>query len=141
MARPHVERALVRLLVGAALALAVWACAWVPIPQDAQGDSDLPALAFGQAGLYRLEVALLVFYCGLLLLTPAFSGLVRGRLPIEISARGAKFAEGADDSARLSQMKIEQLEQTTTHLAEGLLGANLKIDQLRQQLGEIRERR
>jgi len=55
----------------------------VPVPED------LPAIAIRQPGLYRLEVALLIFYGWLLLLTPAFSGLIRGRLPIEISTRGA----------------------------------------------------
>ena len=71
------------------MAVAFLSCVAVPIPHDPQGDPALPAVAFEQVGLYRLEVGLLAFYGGLLLITPAFSGLVRGRLPIEISARGA----------------------------------------------------
>jgi hypothetical protein len=77
-------RNLVRVLVGTALCTALSVCIAVPIP------ADLPAIALLQPSLYRLEVALLVFYGCLLLLTPAFSGLIRGRLPIEISTRGAK---------------------------------------------------
>jgi hypothetical protein len=92
MAERH-TRKLIRIFVGAALCAALIASASVPVPVD------LPAISFHQAALYRLEVALLVFYGGLLLITPAFSGLIRGRLPTEISARGAKFSEEADRSA------------------------------------------
>jgi hypothetical protein len=141
MARPHLERALVRILVGAALAAALWACALVPLPRDALGNPDLPALALGQASLYRLEVALLVFYGGLLLLTPAFSGLARGRLPIEISVRGAKFAEGADHSARLTQMKVEELELSATHLTDELTRASIEIRKLKKRMDDDNELR
>jgi hypothetical protein len=137
----HLERALVRALIGTALVLAVWACVLAPIPQSAQGDPDLPALAFGQTGLYRLEVALLVFYGGLLLITPTVSGLARGQLPIEISARGAKFAEGADDSASLTQIKVEELEQSATHLTDELTRANIEIRKLKKRMNDDNELR
>jgi hypothetical protein len=103
----------------------------MPVPRDAKGDLALPAVAFEQVGLYRLEVALLVFYGGLLLITPAFSGLIWGRLPTEISARGAKFAEGADRSAALNEAKIEELKRTTSALTEGLATVHLEIERLR----------
>jgi hypothetical protein len=90
-------RNLVRALVGTALFTALVACAVLPIPDD------LPAVALEQAGLYRLEVALAVFYGCLLLVTPAYSGVVAGRLPIEISTRGAKFA--AEATQRQSETK------------------------------------
>ncbi|HEV2791493.1 MAG TPA: hypothetical protein VGV69_09380 [Solirubrobacterales bacterium] len=139
MTSPHLERALVRVLVGTALVAALWACALVPVPLDAQGGPDLPSLAFGQPGLYRLEVALLVFYGSLLLITPAFSGLARGRLPIEISMRGAKFAEGADSSAEVTQTTIAELEQTTTYLADALTRADIEIGHLKEQLNDDSE--
>ncbi len=132
MASPPVERALVRALVGSALTFALWASVLIPIPQDTRGQPDLPSLAFGQPGLYRLEVALLVFYGSLLLITPAFSGLARGRLPIEISARGAKFAEEADRSAELGEAAIERLEEEVSYLTEQLRHATTEIDQLRE---------
>jgi hypothetical protein len=135
------ERALIRLLVGAALILAIWACISVSLPQDVQGDLDLPALAFGQAGLYRLEVALLVFYGGLLLITPAFSGLARGRLPIEISARGAKFAEDADDSAETTRAALKELEQAATHFTDELARADIEINLLKERLNDGRGQR
>jgi hypothetical protein len=134
MVNPHLERALVRALVGAALVAA--ACAAVPVPLDAQGDPELPALAFGQEGLYRLEVALLVFYGSLLLITPAFSGLARGRLPIEISARGAKFSEGADRSVDATEAGIKKLEQATTRLADKLAGADIEIRKLKERVDD-----
>jgi hypothetical protein len=102
----------------------------VPIPLDANGDPNLPAVAFDQIGLYRLEVALLVFYGDLLLVTPAFSGLIWGRLPTEISMRGAKFAE-AERSVDTNRVAVEKLERTTHELTEGLDIANLEIKQLK----------
>jgi hypothetical protein len=96
----------------------------VPVPED------LPAVAFRQAGFYRLEVSLLVFYGSLLLITPAFSGLIRGRLPIEISTRGAKFAEEADQAEALNGAMIEELKRTTDALAEDLTTMELEIEKL-----------
>jgi hypothetical protein len=133
MVSPPLERAFVRALVGAALVAAVSTCAAVPIPLDAQGDPELPALAFGQEGLYRLEVALLVFYGSLLLITPAFLGLARGRLPIEISARGAKFAEDADRSAELGEAAIERLEGEVGDLTEQMRQTKVELDRLKEE--------
>src|SRR5829696_4152862 len=124
------ERALIRTLVAAALCLAISSCVLAPVPQDAKGDSALPAVALAQVGLYRLEVALLIFYGWLLLVTPAFSGLIRARLPIEISTRGAKFAEEADQSAERDEAAIKKLEGATSALTEGLVTAHIRIEQL-----------
>jgi len=116
-------RHLIRVLVGTALCAALLACIAVPVPED------LPAIAIRQPGLYRLEVALLTFYGGLLLLTPAFSGLVRGRLPIEISTRGAKFAE---ESAVLNDQMLEELGRTADAHSEALVTIDLEIKRLKK---------
>jgi len=79
-----------------------------------------------------MEVALLVFYGALLLITPAFAGLISGRLPIEISTRGARFAEGADRSADLNEIDIRRLEQTASNLADDLFEARAEIEELRR---------
>lgn len=121
-------RNLIRVLVGVALCIAVVAAAAAPIPED------LPAVAMQQPAVYRLEVALLIFYCWLLLVTPAFSGLIRGRLPIEISTRGARFAEEADQSAKLNEKNAEELKRATDDLTEGLEAANLEIERLKEAL-------
>jgi hypothetical protein len=108
------KRTLIRALIGAALGAAIVAGAAIPVPED------LPAVALRQPGLYRLEIALLVFYGGLLLITPAFSGLIRGRLPIEISTRGARFAVEADQSTEANEAAIRKLERDFTVLAQAL---------------------
>ena len=83
-----------------------------------------------QASLYRLEIALAVFYGCLLILTPAYSGLARGRLPIEISTRGAKFAEESDLVAERYEATIWELEQTTDRLRGDLEQAMVAIHRL-----------
>jgi hypothetical protein len=120
-------RNLIRTLIGIALCAALIACAAVPIPED------LPAVALRQVALYRLEVALLVFYGGLLLITPAFSGLAHGQLPIEISTRGAKFAGEADQSAELAETAVKELELSVGVLAEELNEAVVELDQMKKR--------
>lgn len=120
----YVERTLIRILTAAALCVAILAAALAPIPA-------LPAVAFGQPGLYRLEVGLLAFYSCLLLITPAFSGLTRGRLPVEISTRGAKFAEEANRSAELDEAAFRRLETTTKYLTQALTEAQIEIERLK----------
>ena len=135
----QIERTLVRILIGAALCIALIASVLVPVPEDVTGSTTLPAVAFGQTGIYRLEVALLVFYGGLLIVTPTYAGLVRGRLPIEISARGAKFAEEADQSAEFTETAIQALKQTARDLTDDLAEAKIEIDELREQV-TVRDR-
>lgn len=127
-----VERLLIRGLVGVALCLALAAFALAPVPVDSQGTPDLPTPAFEQVDLYRLEVALLTFYGCLLLATPALSGLLRGRLPIEISTRGAKFAAEADEAAAENEAAIKVLEGTTKKLLQGLRSAQREIELLQE---------
>jgi hypothetical protein len=124
------SRQFIRFLVAAALSLALLTSILAPTPED------LPTVAFGQAGLYRLEVALLTFYGSLLLVTPAFSGLAWGRLPVEISTRGARFAEEADQSAERNKATIEKLERDVRDLAHELSEAKLE---LRRINGEVTE--
>lgn len=120
----RVERALVRAIVAIALAVAVIAFAFAPVPKS------LPAVALEQPSIYRLEVALLAFYGGLLFATPAASGLMRGRLPIEISTRGARFAEEANHSDQVVEAATRQLEQTVDRLASQVTAVEADIHQL-----------
>lgn len=130
------ERLFVRIFIAVALCTSLVGFAMAPIPMDANGHPDLPAPAFEQTALYRMEVALLVFYGDLLLVTPALIGLQRGRLPIEISTRGAKFAEGSERWRGIDEAAIKELEATTNDLAQGLVAANVELD----RLGEVAER-
>jgi hypothetical protein len=122
-------RNLVRALVGAALCVAL-ACAFLPVPKD------LPAIALEQAALYRLEVAMAVFYGCLLMVTPAYSGLAMGRLPIEISTRGARFAEGTDQSTEVNEELVWELKQNVDGAVEGLAEAVIEIDLLKAEVTE-----
>jgi hypothetical protein len=118
-------RILVRLLIALGLITAFLASATASIPED------LPALAFQQPHLYRLEIALVVFYSCLLIITPALSGLAWGRLPTEISTRGAKFAEKADRSAGLDEAEIKKPEVGLKKLADGLGEVRIEIHHLK----------
>ena len=109
-----------------------------PCAISAPVPDDLPAVAFGQVSLYRLQVTLLVFYGGLLLITPAFSGLIHGRLPIEISARGAKFAEETVYADGKTEAKFDELQQKANDLTEGLDIANIEISRLKEKRGDSR---
>lgn len=122
----HRTRPLIRLLVGAALCAALASSAFVPVPES------LPAVAFSQPGIYRLEAALLVFYGTLLLVTPAYSGLAWGRLPIEISTHGAKFFEGADRSAFLNETAMTKMRGRTATLAQALADTETEVERLRR---------
>ena len=85
-----------------------------------------------QAALYRLEVALAVFYGCLLLATPAYSGLVRGRLPTEISTRGAKFADEADQTVEQDEAAIKELRASLSLGSKLAAHARADIDLLRR---------
>lgn len=132
MTNRRLERSLVRILVAMAMTIAVLASLLLPVPHDEEGDPALPAVAFEQVGLYRLEIALLVFYGDLLLVTPAFSGLIWGRSPTKISVRGAKFTERTDRSADSNRAAVEELERATRRLTEGLKIANFEIKRLKE---------
>ncbi|HEU4461111.1 MAG TPA: hypothetical protein VFR75_00825 [Solirubrobacterales bacterium] len=120
------SRNFIRVLVGAALCAALVAFALAPVPDG------LPAVALQQPVLYRLEVALSVFYGGLLLVTPAVSGLINGHLPVEISTRGAKFAEEFDHSDEASRAAIEKLERSSNRLAERVAATENSIARIRK---------
>lgn len=122
----------IRILVALTLAAALMAFFFVPTPRDARDQPELPAIALEQGALYRLEVALAVFYGGLLLITPAYSGLVGGRLPVEISARGARFVEEASESVEATKAAIEALERRNLRMSDDLFAANLEVKRLNQ---------
>lgn len=121
------------MLVATSLCIAILACVNAPLPHGPRSAAALPAVALGQATLYRLEITLLVFYGALLLATPAVSGLIRGRLPIEISVRGARFAEDADQSADKTKAAIERLEHAADLYENELAAVHLKLDRLESE--------
>jgi hypothetical protein len=85
-------------------------------------------------GVYRLEVALLVFHGILLLVTPAFSGLVRGRLPTEISIRGTRFADETGRSAKRDEAAIRAIEQRLDSFTDRLTLFEVKLKRIEGQV-------
>jgi hypothetical protein len=70
---------------------------------------DLPALALGNRELLWLERALVLFYGFLLLFVPAVRAL-QGELPIELSTRGARYAEASDDAVEALSERLDETE-------------------------------
>jgi hypothetical protein len=62
--------------------------------------------------------------------------LSAGRLPIEISTRGARFAAEADQAAERDEARIKELEHTTVLLREGLERVRFEIRQLDARRGD-----
>jgi len=84
-------------------------------------EEDLPSVALDQVSLYRTEIGLAVFYIGLLILVPLFYGVIRGRMPSEISARGTRFAtDEISGSLDAAERRIESVDQRLL-AAEGLI--------------------
>ena len=72
-------------------------------------------MALGSETVFRAEVALGAFYGALLILLPAYRGIVNGRLPSSISARGAEFADAVDASVQETELSIAELQERTPH--------------------------
>ncbi len=146
----QVERWLIRLVIGALAVVSLTFALAIDIPREAtvvaaqanvreadasahkapsstlssdsgSEEDTLPAIALDQPVIYRSEICLGVFYLGLLILVPLYYGVVRGRFPTEISARGARFAaDEISGSLDVAEKKIEQLDQRLV-VAEGLI--------------------
>lgn len=99
----------------------------------AEPPSPLPTVALGQGFLYRVELLLATVFAALLLLTPLLQGVLNGRLPTEITARGAKYEE-VSDSLKAAETRIGKLEETLASTAAAAFAAKADIDQLRKQL-------
>jgi hypothetical protein len=119
------ERFSVRLSIVIVFAIAVLAALRVSVPEGSQGEPKTPGVAFHSASLFHLEIGLIVFYGGLLVLTPLVAGIFRGRLPTEISTHGAKFP---DDINEITEDRVKALEDGTNSVREelALVSADLK---------------
>lgn len=94
----------IRLTTIAVFVAATAVALFAPVPEE------LPAVALGQVAVYRIEIVLALVYGGLLLLTPLFQGVMHGRLPVELSHRGAKWQAQSDRELALADEKIARLE-------------------------------
>lgn len=84
------ERAAVRIVVPFAFVSAALIATFVAYRADRP-----PAVAFENRLVFAGELLVLTFYGVLLVLVPLVRAIASGELPIELNARGARYAEGA----------------------------------------------
>ena len=70
----------------------------------------LPSLALGSRELLWLERTLVLFYGLLLLLVPLLRALA-GELPIELSTRGARYADSSQQAIEEHERRLRGVEQ------------------------------
>ena len=98
---------------------------WIPVAALAAlgvgiglpSPDHLPALALGNRELLWLERTLVLFYGFLLLFVPVLRALA-GELPIELSARGARYAEASDAALEVLRDRIDEVEEIVDDAVE-----------------------
>ena len=100
------------------IATAILFLAAMGVAVVAPAPSDLPSVALGQTPVYRLEVLLALFCGGLLVLTPLFQGVLHGRLPIEISHRGAKWDVRTPELLDEAERRVGELEAERSQMLQ-----------------------
>lgn len=93
--------------------------------------SEIPGFAFGSHVVLMVQLTLLFFYGALLLVLPLVRAVSGGELPIELSMRGARFAEAKLTLA--NEETLERLERAEESLAE-LAGVGVRADQFGENL-------
>src|ERR1700754_4769935 len=88
------ERAAVRIVVPFAFVSAGLVATLVAYRTD-----QPPAVAFENRLIFAGELLLLAFYGVLLILVPLVRAIVAGELPIELTARGARFSEKVNEGS------------------------------------------
>jgi hypothetical protein len=98
----------------------------------------LPRVALGQTYLYKLEVLLLIFYGLLLLATPLLQGVLNGRLPTEITARGAKYdPEEVSASLKDAEGRVTEIEGALRSTTGETFSLRAELARLEQRLAEL----
>lgn len=97
--------------------------------------SRLPSVAMGQELLYRLELLLASFFSGLLVATPLLQGVINGRLPTEITARGAKYdPEEISQGLAALENRIAKIDAAVTSAGGEALALRADVDRLKERL-------
>ena len=79
----------------------------------------LPSVALGSKELLWLERALVLFYGFLLLFVPILRAL-EGVLPIELSARGARYADASERAIEDLKERLTSLEDVSADMSDYL---------------------
>lgn len=99
---------------------------------------DLPSFAFGQPLIYHVEIAVIVFFAALLIVTPAVAAISRGELPLEMSTQGFKF-DKVKIADRRTQERIRNLEDRLSLIEPGALRGGLQPESPATHTGARRE--
>jgi hypothetical protein len=107
------ERAAVRIVVPFA-----FVAAGVIAMLVAHRTDQPPGVAFENHLVFTGELFVLAFYGALLALVPLVHAIAGGELPIELSTRGARFAEGAaEESLAANRELLERVRSVEVDLA------------------------
>jgi hypothetical protein len=131
--RAYLPRWLIRVVVGLLGTLCI------AFALLARAPDRLPSLALGQEVIYRLELLVGSLFASLLVATPLLQGVINGRLPTEITTRGAKYdPEEVSASLGALEERILDIEAATTN--SGGQGIQLRADvaELRSDLAELK---
>jgi hypothetical protein len=146
------ERTIVRLGIPALL---LASCAGATAVSWHATASQIPSFAFGSHVVLAVQIALLFFYAGLLLLVPPLRALFGGALPVELSLRGARWADefpdlGDDLVARQAKAeetalrgdgdRKEEIQLLRQELREGDLALEAFADQAVKRMTAIEEK-
>jgi hypothetical protein len=101
----------IRLVIPAAAVAAIVVGIALPAPHS------LPGPALGSKELLWVERAILFFYGFLLLFVPVLRAL-EGVLPIELSTRGARYAEASDTAVEALTTRLEDAEELLYSISE-----------------------
>jgi hypothetical protein len=113
----------IRIGIPAAAAAAVVLGIALPTPPD------LPSLALGSRELLWTERTLVFFYAFLLFFVPVVKAL-QGELPIELSTRGARYAEASDDAVEELKARLSEAERLLDETVE-------VVDEMAEQVTEL----
>lgn len=113
----------IRIGIPAAALVAIVLGVALPTPDH------LPSLALGSRELLWTERTLVFFYGFLLFFVPVVKAL-QGELPIELSTRGARYAEASDDAVEALSARLSA--------TEALLDESLEVvDELAERVAEL----
>jgi hypothetical protein len=117
------ERAAVRIVVPFAFVSAALVATFVAYRTDRP-----PGVAFENHLIFGGELLLLGFYGMLLVLVPLVRAIGGGELPIELTARGARFAETVvEESVATNQEIVERLESLEEAMADQEVEAEVRV--------------
>jgi hypothetical protein len=141
------ERAAVRIVVPFAFVSAALVATFVAYRTDRP-----PGVAFENHLIFGGELLLLGFYGMLLVLVPLVRAIASGELPIELTARGARFSERmVEESALTNQdiaervgsleqdlsIQIAKGEEDALRATRGMLDFEGELAELRNRLDEL----